>query len=401
MCGQTLPASFIQLLSKLPVTVNGGMYCLSTLRKGDTLQTVRSLKLAPDGFHLYITPTKKEGEYLIKPEHKEGRKADIPEVTITVRDNKLQKIRCKDGEAVVAFPVPGRGEALTNMIMAPRIAIPIPTDKPFSLPAVEEVNLEITPGQLSVSAPSAPASAYQLSIRKKAKDFPWKAEKKDCEYIQFSINLPTILERHPNSIRETSDDSTAYKWKDARIFNDILQCEIEHKPNLPMRLEHVFEQVANAPCCGNDSVKNKEMNLAHLYYIAQKLSHEKQKRAQREKHCEAYIGMLAHRRFNAELQKIMRSSPMLLLSVEDATALTGAARRMRNNLKETLLDTPSHKLITKHICRVLTDSLKEAYKQEINDFRKDKEKKLLLVLKKLSMGDEGELLWHFHLQTGK
>lgn len=401
MCGHALPDTISELINHLPLTINGGMYCVSTIRKGDTLQATRSLNLSAAGYHLYITPTDKEGEYLIKPEHKEGRKSELPEVTLTIRNNKLQKIRCKEGEAVIAFPVPGKGDTLSYVIAAPRIAIPIPTEKPYSFPSADKLNLEITNDQLSVTPPSSAEAAYKLQLRKKPREFPWKIGKNDIEYIQFSINLPSILERHPNAVAETCDESSAYRWKSTRIFNDILQCELEHSPNFPKRMEHVFDQIANAPCCGNDSVKNKEMTLAHLYYIAQKLSSEKLKRSQREKLCDEYIDMLGHRKFNAELQKIMRNSPILLLSVEDATALTGAARRMRSNLKETLLDSPSSQLITKHICKVLSDSIKEAYKQELSDFKRDKEKKLLLILKKLSIGKDGELMWHFHLQNGK
>lgn len=401
LCGQALPDAISDLINNLPLTIHGGMYCVSTIRKGDTLQTTKSLQLGADGFHLYITPTDKEGEYLIKPEHREGRKAGLPEVTLTIRNNKLQKIRCKEGEAVVAFPVPGKGGTLSYIIAAPRIAIPIPTDKPHSFPSADKLDLEITPEQLSVSPPSAAESAYKLQFRKKPREFPWKIGKNDIEYIQFSINLPTILERHPNAVTETYDESSAYRWKNTRIFNDILQCELEHSPNFPNRMEHVFNQIANTPCCGNDSVRNKEMTLAHLYYIAQILSNEKGKRSRREKLCDEYIAMLGHRKFNKELHQIMRNSPMLLLSVEDATALTGAAMSMRSNLRETLLNTPSSQLITKHICKVLSDSIKEAYKQEMSDFKRDKEKKLLLILKKLSIGKDGELMWHFHLQTGK
>ncbi len=402
ICGQQIPAILALLLTnKQPLTINGGTYSVSFMRKGDTLQPAKTLKLGQDGYRLCISPTNKEGEFRIRPEHKDGKQADTPEITLVIRNDKLQKIKCKDGEAVVAFPVPGGNNALTYVILAPRIAIPIPTGTPFAFPSAEEIPFDITREKLSVTAPSANSPTYRLSFKKKEKNFPWERSNKQTEYIQFSINLPTILERHPNNIHETSDNSTAYTWKKADIRGERLDCEIEHKPNLPGRLDYVFEQIANAPCCGDDSVKNKNLNLAHLYFIAQKLSNMEIKKATREKLCDEYIAMLEHRKFNAELQKIMRSTPILLLSADDAGSRTGSAGRMRNDLKKTLLNSSSAQHILLHVCRVLSDSLKEAYKQEIKDFEETKKKKHLLVLKKLSIGADGELNWHFHLQTGK
>ncbi len=400
VCGQELPDTLVQILNQLPLTVNGGMYSISSMKKGDSLQAARSLKLSNKGYHLYITPTEKEGEYLITPEHKEGRQAELPGVTITIRNNKLQKIRCKDGEAVVAFPIPGRGDTLTYVILAPRIAIPIPINRPFTFPNAEKLDFDISREDLSVATPSAESPAYQLKLKKKSKEFPWKISSSDIEHIQFSIALPAILERHPNRVID-SYDSSSFVWKKAKIVNEALHCEVEHRPNLPNRLEHVFEQVANMPCCGDDSVRNKELNLAHLFYISRKLSQTDSKKSQREKWCDEYITMLAHRRFNAELQKIMKNSPALLISADHARSGTGAAGKMRSELKNLLLNTPNAEYISLHICRVLSDSLKEAYKQEIHDFNEDKKKKQLLILKKLSMGDAGELQWHFHLQSGK
>lgn len=402
ICGQQIPAILAQLFtSKMPLTINGGTYSVSFMRKGDTLQTAKSIKLGQDGYHLYISPTDKEGEFRVRPEHKDGKKSDVPEITLVIRNNKLQKITCKDGEAVVAFPVPGGNNSLTYVILAPRIAIPIPTEKPFSLPSAEDVSFDVTREKLSVSSPSANSPAYRLAFKKKNRNFPWVLDNKQIEYVQFSINLPTVLERHPNDIQETSDKSTAYTWKKADIRGERLDCEIEYKPNFPGRLNYVFEQIANAPCCGDNSVKDKNLNLAHLYFIAQKLSNLELKRSTREKLCDEYIAMLEHRKFNAELHKIMRSTPILLLSADDAGSRTGSAGRMRNDLKKLLLNSSSAQHISLHVCRVLSDSLKEAYKQEIKDFEETKKKKHLLVLKKLSIGAEGELNWHFHLQTGK
>lgn len=401
ICGQQIPAILTQITSKLPLTISSGSYSVSFMRKGGTLQTAASIKLGQDGYHLCISPTDKEGEFRIRPEHKDGKKADVPEITLIIRNNKLQKIKCKDGEAVVAFPVPGGNNSLTYVILAPRIAIPIPTPPPFSFPSAEEISFDITQEKLSVSAPSANSPTYRLSFKKKEKNFPWVLNSKQTEYVRFSINLPTILERHPNNILETSDESTTYMWKKVDIRGEVLDCEIEHKPNLPGRLDYVFEQIANAPCCGDDSIKNKNLNLAHLYFIAQKLSDMELKKSTREKLCDEYIAMLAHRKFNAELRKIMRSTPILLLSADDASSRIGSAGRMRNDLKKTLLHSAAAQHILLHVCRVLSDSLREAYKQEIKDFEEAQKKRLLLVLKKLSIGADGELNWHFHLQTGK
>lgn len=404
VCGTPVPDALGVILNNLPVSVSSGYYCVSEFRTGDTLQPAQRLELSPSGYRLYITPTEKEGEYCLKPEHAEGRKADIPAVRFKIRNNKIQKIECGNNEAVVSFPVPVDEHTLTNVIMAPRIAIPIPSGNAISFPAAEKLDFLISPENLSISAPDSNSETYTLKIRKRSKEFPWVLGKKHIERIEFTVKLPVIIKE--NGIVETHDDSTSYIWKEAVVVNEDkrmtrLRCEVEHRPDLPGHLDYILNRIANSPCCGDDSVKNKSLNLAHLYYIGVRMADNKLKNAQRDKLCQDYFNLMVHRRFNAEVQKVMQSAPLLLISPEQAKSSTGAASRARHNLKAQLKESTGAQFIIMNVCNVLRESLKEAYRQEIRNFAADSRKKHLLVLRKLSQGSGGELLWHFHLQTGK
>ncbi len=396
--GGTIPAALANVLDKLPLTITSGYYCVSELQKGDKIRPVQRIPLSPGGFNLTIVPSEKEGEYLLSPSHKAGQQVNTPPVIIRMNKNKVHEIKSGHNEAIVSFPVPVDEQTLTNIILAPKIAIPLPAEKAINLPPGNELDFRISPDNLVVTEPKKSNDAYTLEIRNRGKAFPWKLSKAHANRIEFEVQLPVLIKE--NRLLRQKKGTTSLKWKETRVIKEDadltkLRCVVEHRPNLPDRLVIVFDRIANAPCLGLPDSNDKALNLAHLYYIGKKLKEEKPRG--REALFHDYLKMLAHPQFGRELRLIMQTSPHLLIDQQNVKKECTA----RLELKKEIVRSDAYKFIIKHTCATLRNSLEAAYNEEIRDFEIERKKKHCLILQALSQGEGGELLWHFHLQTEK
>lgn len=398
--GLPLPAELEKIIPSLPISISTGSYVVSSFAKGEELKSSRRLNLSPDGYHLYITPTKQAGEFLLKPEHKDGRQVDIPESRFTVRAGRLQQVRSEDSEAVVCFPVPTREDFHTNIVLASSFGIPVPPGNGSHLPPAAKVNLNIQPEDIEIITNSGGSKAPVLRLRKQ-KGFPWNLRRGDISRTCFSVSLP-VLAGH-NGMQLTSEKSATFEWKQARFSNETdsrttLNCELEERPDLPGRLERAFERAANAPCCGEEESKNSAMTLGHLYYICCALANEKLSRNEKRHLQQAYINLFANEQFNKVLRRVLHDDEALRLTPKEAVSRNFKARQLRSNIKEMLEDRNTRDFIRRRICEALTRSMYAAYTEEQKDWEERMKTPPVLILRNISFGSHVELLWQFQLQ---
>lgn len=403
VCGERLPQVLTEAIIRMPLSITTGSYQVTIMKKGDSMQPVQRLELSEHGYRLHISATDKKGTYRLKPEHKEGLPASVPEITFSLKGDKIRNIKCGEHDAIVVFPVPTSDNFHSNVILAPSFGIPIPVRLGDGLPAAADLNFEIKDSDLEIST----ADGYaRLNLRKKwkSKRFPWEQDEPYIEKTKFNITLPLLC--GPNRIRETQHADSPFIWQKAEVTSEDetrtqLRCGVHRVPGLPGRLDSAFEDVVNAPCCGRVGARNKSATIAQLYYIATALSQEKLTQKARKKLHESYFKLLANEMFNEEMSKVLASSPMLLLSPKEAILNNNKARQARTAVA-TLLDTAhARNKIRESIRFLITRSLIAAYEREKLDFEALGRQKTTLILRRITQGEHGELLWHFRLQTSK
>ena len=398
--GKSVPSALINALSDKPLTIKSGYFCVAELQKGDKLRSARRLQLHPDGYQLTIYPTDKKGVFSLEARHKDGKPADFPAVTIRIGKNKIQEIKSQGNEAVVSFPVPVSEHTLTNIILAPKIAIPLPAEKAKSLPSVREMgHFGVTADNLVVSAPKGKDEVYTVQLKNRGKKFPWKQEKEQVIRIEFEVHLPALVKE--NSIARGQSASPRLKWKEAKVVNEDekttqIHCVVEHRPLFPDCLDEELERVGNSPCCGMFNSGNKEMNLAHLLYIGKRLK-ETRNQDERNSLFQSYVKMLEHPQFGDILRR--------MLGEESGLTLPKKVRKeydFQEDLKEQLILYKGYERIIECVCATIRGALAQnAYKQEIMSFDAETKKKHSLILHDLTQGEGGELLWHFRLESEK
>ena len=402
-CGEALPLPLAEALSRLPVTISTGRYIVSILQQGDSLQPARYLELSEDGYRLHISTTGKNGEYRLTPSHKDGKNTDLPEIIIGVRNGKLRSIRSGKNYAVISFPVPQQDDFYTNVILVPDFGIPLPDGKGVSLPKTPELDFNITPADISIAG-TQDKPELRLSEKKKKSGFPWVSKQELVDRHHFSITLP-VLNAH-NSIHVTQEANSSFICKRAVVSQETetlttLLCDMEHIPALPERLENAFKRIANTPCCGQKNVPKGTPSLADFYSLISSLGAKKLSASSKRKLHKAYFDMLSNPHFNAELHKILPTRQNILLTPAEASASNLRSRRLRSAVSDEL-DTPAMQdSIRRGICELLSRSLIAAYEQEKQNFEHSREKKPALMLRNITQGAHGELLWHFHLKNTK
>lgn len=398
--GDPLPSELERIIPSLPISVTTGSYVVSSFAKGEELQSSRRIELSPDGYHLYITPTEKPGEFLLKPEHKDGRHVDVPETRFSVRAGRLRQIQSEDVEAVVCFPVPTREDFHTNVVLASSFGIPIPSGNGGLLPPAAEADLSIDPADIEIAEGSANSGVPVIRLRKR-KDFPWILHRNDVNRTRFTVSLP-VLAGH-NGVQLTSEKTDTFEWKGAKVTRETdsrttLHCELEEYPDLPGRLERIFEKVANEPCCGEVKTKNRAMTLGHLYYICCALANEKLTRKEKSQLQQAYFDLFANKQFNKIIMRVLQHDEALRLTPEEAGSNKFKARQIRGNITKMLDDRNTRDFIRRRICEALTSAMRAAYTEEQKDWEARVKNPPVLILRNISYGSHVELLWQFQLR---
>ncbi len=402
-CGESIPRPLAQVLTRLPQTIATGRFIVSSFQKGDSLQPSQQLDLTEDGYRLHLAATENNGEYRLTASHKEGKHTNLPEILISTRNGKLRSVRSEQGFAAISFPIPQQGDFYTNIILAPEFGIPIPDGKSASLPESSELNFQITPADIKITGlPDKPR--LSLSEKRTQTGFPWIQDKKLTGKHQFHIVLP-VLNAH-NSIAVTQDSQSAYSCQKTSVLKETEQlttllCDMEHKPALPYRLELAFDRIANTPCCGLSSASKGDPTLAELYSIISQLGGNKLSASARRQLHQSYFRLVADKHFNNELRKILPAMVNLIPDARSATAGNLRSRRLRRSIS-TELDKPGiQDAIRTGICQLLSRSLLAAYEQEKQNFENSHQKRPILMLQRITQGEHGELLWHFHLQQSQ
>ncbi len=398
--GNELPEALERLIPQLPVSVTTGTYVVSTYPKGGTLQEPQRLELSVDGYHLYITPTNRNGEFLLKPEHKDGKPSPVPAASFIVRAGRLQQVLCDGMEAAICFPIPSNDHFHTNTVLASSFGIPVPAGKGLTLPPAAQAQLEITTDDLEITAAKSYGQAPRVHLRPRNK-FPWKLSRRDVNNIRFSVELP-IMSGH-NAMLASGNAMRNYVWKGADLSNETeslssLRCEIEHRPDLPGRLERAFERVMNSPCCGEVESRDQSMTLGNLYYICCALANDKLSRSEKRKLHQAYFELFAHKAFNKVLMRVFAQDTSLHLTPEEASSGKIKAIQLRNKIKDALDNRAIRDLIRRRVCEVLTRTMYAAYTQEQQTVEKDARNSPLLILKDITIGNHVELIWQFEIQ---
>lgn len=398
--GKALPAELECIIPKLPLSIQTGSYAVSVFAKGGELEEPRRIDLSPEGYHLYITPTEKAGEFLLKPEHKSGQTVPAPEVRFTVRAGRVQQIRSEGAEAVVCFPVPTQEDFHTNVVLASSFGIPIPAGEVQSLPPAAKAELTIRPEDLEIVANSGGRRVPRLRLRSK-KGFPWQLSHTDIHTVRFSVKLP-VLTGH-NGLQYTGKQSGFFEWKGAKVTRETpatttIRCELARKPDLPGRLERAFERVINSPCCGEVALKDESLTLGHLYYICCALANDKLSRGEKRQLHKEYFRLFANKRFNKVLTRVLAQDSILHLTPEEATANKFKAIQVRNNITRLLASRDTRDRIRQRICEVLTRTMYAAYTQEQKEWELQQSHSPILILRNISFGSHVELLWQFNMQ---
>lgn len=401
--GERLPQVLAEAITRLPLSITTGSYLVTIMKKGDSMQAVQRLELSEHGYRLHISATDKKGTYRLKPEHKEGMPTTVPELTFSLKGDKIRNIKCGEHDAIVVFPVPISDNFHSNVILAPSFGIPIPLRRSCGLPAAADLNFEIKDSDLEISTEGGFA---RLNLRKKwkGKRFPWVLDEQYTEKTQFNITLPYLC--GPNRISETQHASSPFIWQKAKVTSEDekrtqLRCGVHRIPKLPWRLDSAFEDVVNAPCCGREGARNKSATVAQLYYIATALSQEKLTQKARRKLHDSYFKLLSNEMFNEEMSKVLVSAPTLLLSPKEADLGNNKAKQARRAVAEQL-DTPhSQEKIRECVRFLIMRSLIAAYEREKLDFEAQGQQKTMLMLRRITQGEHGELLWHFLMQSSK
>ena len=161
----------------------------------------------------------------------------------------------------------------------------------------------------------------------------------------------------------------------------------------------VFHTVANTSCCGEVPEGNATYSLANLYRICMELDNTELSRKERQKLQSEYCELFNNKVFCNILQQIFRKEPALTLNYEMAISDKWQARKARRQLGEILQVPETRRLIRQRICEVLSRSLSKAYAHETERYRTRNKRTLILMLKQLHVGEHGDLVWLFQLQT--
>lgn len=398
--GNALPSELENIIPALPLSIHTGSYVVSAFAKGGELQAPQRLELSPDGYHLYITPTENAGEFLLKPEHRNGQPAAVPEVRFTVRAGRLQHIRCEGSEAVVSFPVPTQEDFHTNVVLASSFGIPVPGGKVKALPPAAMADLTISPDDLEIVAATNERPAPRITLRPK-QNFPWTLSRSDINKVHFSVKLP-VLAGH-NGLQFTGEKTGTFEWQGEKVTKETdsittVRCELERRPDLPGRLNRAFERVMNTPCCGEVALKDKSMTLGHLYYICCALANENLSRSEKRQLHKSYFRLFANKQFNKVLMRILAQDSILHITPEQASANKFKAIQTRNNITRLLDNRNTRDLIRQRVCEVLTRTMYAAYTEEQKTWEEQQKHSPVLMLRGISFGSHVELLWQFNLQ---
>lgn len=402
IAGAELPAVMEDLIPDLPVSVATGSYVVSSLSSGGEISEAKRISLSESGYRLYITPTDKDGVFLLKPEHREGKPAPIPEVHITVKGGRLHSITSEGAAAIVCFPVPSKSDFHTNVVLATPFGIPVPSAKGIALPPASKINLEITPNDLEFVAGQEGKSFSKVRLRPQNR-FPWVITSEYKESIRFKVNIPVLIGH--NSLQQVGPMLNSYEWKGASVTQETesgtsLQCELSRSPDISARLNWVIDQVLNAPCCGEVPEKDANMTLGNLYYICSALANNKLTRSEKKHLQQAYFSLFAHEKFNNILQRILPAETGLYMTPQEATSNKIKALKLRNQIKKQLDTRDARDIIRKKVCEVLSRSVTAAYTQALQELQDKKKDTPLLILKDINIGSHVELLWQFEMKQG-
>lgn len=397
--GAALPEELENIIPHLPATISTGAYVVSTFKEGEDLQPAQRLQLSEEGFRLVISQTGNPGEFQLVPEHKSGQPVSVPPSTFTIRNGKLNSIRCHAQEAVICFPVPDKENFHTNIVLASAFGIPLPEGKGISLPPAVNANLKITNADIEIVPDSIGSPSPSIRIKKR-NSFPWVLSRKETENIRFSMHLP-ILTGH-NSMTQVGAVSATYTWDDADIIQETdaqttIRCLIKHRPDLPERLRKAFDRVANTPCCGEIKSTNSSATLAHLYYICCALANDKLTRREKKQLHQAYFKLFADKEFNKILMRLFEHDTMLHLTPAEAGSNKIKAIQVRNFIKDRLGERNTRDLIRKRICETLTRALYAAYTEQQQLLQKGDKTAPALILDSIGIGNHVELMWQFRM----
>ncbi len=401
VCGEKMPEQLLKVIPELPISISAGTVVVSSFAKGGSLEPPQRVDLTPGGFTLELSQTEKSGTYKLHLVHPEKAPSPVNDVEFSIRAGRLHAIRSGQYDAVVAFPVPTAENFHTNIILAPRFGIPVPKGEEIELPPAANARLDINPDDLVVIAPTEQSPVPRLQLKKR-KNAPWVLTRRNLSRIRFTIELP-VLTGHNSVCMEDDESPSGYEWEEARVVDEsatrtLLRCNMTYRPDLPGRLERMFETVANSPCCGEGGSRNAAMNLAHLYYISCALKPDKLSNKQRKHLFQEYCQLFADKDFNPILHKILEKDTAILLTRKEATSQKSKEIILRRNVSKMLEERQMRDTIRMRVCEVLTRSLYAAYTSEQQKEIKRREAQNIFILDSINIGRHAELIWQFRKQ---
>lgn len=399
LAGDVLPEKLQQLLLQAPCQVNYGEWVRADFAPNGTILPPQRTTLQAPGCVLHILPGEKKGTYILRLSTTANGE-DMGDVLLTERGGRLISATCRSAPVIIGFPVPETEQYLSPVLLVPRFGFPITADKPADLPKVDSSIFAIKSTQLSIRQKG---KRCQLLLEV-PKVYPWTELEQHRKIGKLQVQLPG-LGGH-NSLAEAPVDKETnprIAWNSKLLTETetetTFECSLEAKLPPGEQLMRVFHTVANTSCCGEVPEGNATYSLANLYRICMELDNTELSRKERQKLQSEYCELFNNKVFCNILQQIFRKEPALTLSYEMAISDKWQARKARRQLGEILQVPETRRLIRQRICEVLSRSLSKAYAHETERYRTRNKRTLILMLKQLHVGEHGDLVWLFQLQT--
>ncbi len=396
--GDELPEDFMNLIRAVPQTISQGMVKLVQLPCSGTDECSRNLKLHKQRCVMSIEQGATPDTVCLRFVNPEDMaQPPMDELILELRNNRLQGVTSGGNPVAALLPIGNNGQIL----LMPRLSIPLTGIHPPELPPLAEVNLTLSPDDVEVLPPTAEHMAASIGLRNRD-SFPWTESGRKQKEQRFSFTLPQLL--GPNVVLEpdvAENNPVSVRWNgicDTRPGKHYktFTCAVTPYSAPGKRLLETFNRVANSCCAGEVSEGDPMYSLAMMYTTVSILHRADTTEKERAAAGTRYCTLFSHKKFSELMQQVLPKNPELRLNYETATSRSASARDKSRSLIRRLNRPANCELIRRAILQYISKALRDAYKAEQEQALQDVG--IRLVLRSLRINEKGELEWSFLLQ---
>lgn len=403
--GGELPTSLQHLFGQQEVVLFSGHYKLGTLGTSSNTGLQQNIQLGQNGTSLHITPAGKDS-WRIQIKQGESVKTDIPELSVSIKDNKLQTISYQKSAVAVSLCVPDNSGVLHTHLLISDWEIPIGQVK-NKVPAPANLKqLKVIPEFLNYERNGATALAGRISL-KKGRDFSRLNAAVPVNLPKdFKIRLPRLIGDNKPEIAEADDKvlkSCQWRvWRTEAEQTDVEEwdCRLKRYYDFATTVHQYLDKAANSYCCGETKGDDNFYSLATLYGIAAERN-SGLKQQELNEMLETYIAIMRHPRFSEIVRLILANTPSLLIMPDDLNSTSAHYAKVTQRIKNQFRNPAKRRVIREEISEVLTRTVMEAYQKEYNRQVNTFLPPIKLRLKGVTLSQEGGLIWNFIPQPAK